>query len=447
MRAALPTDDELSGLEVLVCGLGLFGGGAAVVRFLAARGANVTITDLRTADDLAESLAALDGVPFRPVLGEHRARDFQGADLVVVNPAVPLTSPYLAAARAAGVPWTSEVALTFDRLRARLVLVTGSKGKSTTAALLREMVAASGREATLAGNVGHALVETASTLPPEHVVVFEISSFQLEQIAGLPRRPEAAVVTNLFPVHLDRHRTFDAYRAVKRTALAGAGAAVLNAADDEVRAFADGFDGPVEWFDPAAPFVPVGELRVRGAHNATNATAAWCAARRLGVEEEVAAGAARGFEGLPHRLRTVHREGGVTWVDDSIATSPRATCAALEAVSAEGPIVLIVGGVETDADLADLPRAAADRARVAITAGETAERLARALRGTPGLEVVVTPGLDEAVAAARARARPGDVVLLSPGFPSYDGFRNFTERGERFRWLAMQSLKGGARPS
>src|SRR5690606_2608103 len=161
---------------------------------------------------LAETLASLAGVPFRRVLGRHDHDDFARADLVVVNPAVPGTSPYLETAPRASVPFTSEAGLALPRLRARLVFVTGSTRKATTAAVLHAMLLGSGREATLAGNVGAPIVERAASLPPDHVVVFEVSSFQLEQLEGLARRPEAAVVTNLFPVHLDRHGTFAAYR-------------------------------------------------------------------------------------------------------------------------------------------------------------------------------------------------------------------------------------------
>ncbi len=439
-----PADSELRGRRVLVCGLGLFGGGEAVVRFLVGRGAEVTVTDLRDEAALEETLAALDGVPFRRTLGRHDHDEFARTELLVVNPAVPDTSPYLETARAAGVPWTSEVGLALSRLRARLVLVTGSKGKSTTAAVLRAMLAEGGFETTLAGNVGAPIVERADAFGREQVVVFEISSFQLEQIVGLARRPEATVVTNLFPVHLDRHGTFEAYRAVKRTALEGARAAVLNRRDPEVRAFAEGFPGEVVWFDPEAPFVPADELRIRGAHNAGNVAAAAAAATWLGVSPDDAARAARGFEGLPHRLRTVHVDAGVQWIDDSIATTPRSACAALDAFAEE--VVLLAGGVENGVAVEELAARATARARVAVTFGASGPRLARALREAGHARVVETSDLEGAVAAAREAARSGEVVLLAPAFPSYDAFRNFVERGERFRALAMDPLKGGPPP-
>lgn len=442
---SFPADSELAGRRVLVCGLGLFGGGEAVVRFLVSRGADVTVTDLRPPEALAESLDALAEVPFRRVLGRHEHHDFEAAELLVVNPAVPPTSLYLGSARAAGVPWTSEVGLALSRLRARLVFVTGSKGKSTTAAVLHAMVAEAGIPATLAGNMGAPLVESAATLAPDHVVVFEVSSFQLEQLVGLPRRPELTLITNLFPVHLDRHGTFEAYCAVKRTALDGARVAVLNERDRAVAAFADGFTGEIEWFDPESPLLPVSELRLRGAHNAGNVTAAWTAARRLGVELGAAAGAARRFEGLPHRLRTVHEASGVTWVDDSIATTPRSACAALDSFTE--PVILLAGGVENGIDVGSLAARVVARARALVSYGASGPRVAEAVRAAGHVPVHEVSDLAAAVRTAREVARSGDVVLLSPAFPSFDGFRNFAERGDRFRQLAMDPSQGAPNAS
>ncbi|MFG0316323.1 MAG: glutamate ligase domain-containing protein, partial [Planctomycetota bacterium JB042] len=199
--------------------------------------------------------------------------------------------------------------------------------------------------------------------------------------------------------------------------------------------------GEVVWFDPEAPFVPAEDLRLRGAHNAGNVAAAAAAAARLGVSADDAARAARGFAGLPHRLQTVHVAAGVSWVDDSIATTPRSACAALDAFVED--VVLLAGGVENGVAVEALAARAAERARVAVTFGASGPRLARALRAAGHVRVVEASDLAEAVAVARDAARSGEVVLLAPAFPSYDAFRNYVERGERFRALAMDPLKGG----
>ncbi|MBI4879659.1 MAG: UDP-N-acetylmuramoyl-L-alanine--D-glutamate ligase [Planctomycetes bacterium] len=451
-----PADAELKGRRVLVMGLGLFQGGAAVVRFLVARGAEVVVTDLRSEEALAPTLAELRGVPFARVLGGHRTEDFLSADLVVVNPAVPADSLFLEAAQGAGVPLTSEVGLCLARLRARLVLVTGSKGKTTTATLLERMLLRAGQTAVLGGNVGASLLSRVDRLTRADTAVFEISSFQLDQLRGLPRAPECVVITNLFPVHLDRHGTFEAYCAAKRSALEGARSAVLNHGDARLCELAAGAaPEDVTWFSAAgAPprgfFSPdgksvraaggeevlrAGELLVPGAHNVLNAMAALAAAERLGAPRAAALAAARDFPGVEHRLEFIGERRGVRLVNDSIATTPQSTLAALAAL--EGPLVLIAGGKDSGCDLAALAAAIGARVRVLVVAGESGPRLAQAVGALPDAPLTLRArDFAAAVGLALAQARPGETVLLSPAFPSYDLFRNFRERGEAFRRLA-----------
>lgn len=459
---AAPSDAELRGRRVLVMGLGLFHGGAAVVRFLASRGARVTVTDLRDAAVLAPALAEIADLPFDAVLGRHREEDFRAADFVAVNPAVPPESPYLAAALAAGVPLVSEVGLCLARLRSRLAFVTGSKGKTTTASLLHAMLRAAGLDAVLGGNIGAPLVHQVDALNERQVVVFEISSFQLDQLGADPRRPEVAVVTNVFPVHLDRHGTLEAYAAAKRRALDGAAAAVLNAADGRVAAFAAGFSGRVARFSTAgapadlwldgdtvrdaagAPVFARRELRIPGAHNAGNAMAALLAAECLGAARAPALAAARAFAGVEHRLERVGERDGRSFVNDSIATTPQSAQAALSAL--DGPIVLIAGGKESPFDLADLALAIARRAAALVAIGESGPRLAAAVRRVaPAFPVEQPADFATAVASATRLAPEGGTVLLSPAFPSYDWFQNFRERGDTFRRLCGASMERSPR--
>ncbi len=457
LRYSFPADADLAGRRVLVMGLGSFDGGAAVVRFLAGRGARVTATDLHTADELKSTLDGLADVEFERVLGEHRAEDFARAELIVVNPAIPPDAPLLADAARRGVPLASEVGLFFSRLRAPFAWVSGSKGKSTTTTLLFEMARAAGIDAVLGGNIGRSLLNEVDALGPRQLVVFEVSSFQLEQLVGLERSPAVAVLTNLYEVHLNRHGTMDAYAAAKRTALAGARTAVLNWMEPRFREFARGLAAEVVWFstgerppsgyrlDREDVIGPDGsrviarrELRIPGVHNVANFMAAFGAARALGADARSALDAARAFRGVPHRLETVAERDGVRFVNDSIATTPEATLAALAAI--DGPLVLIAGGKEATCSVERLASAIAGRVAALVTVGESGPRVARAVREIADrLPLVETSSFESAFAAALARAPAGGTVLLSPAFPSYDLFKNFRERGETFRRLATRS--------
>jgi len=452
-----PTDDELKGRKVLVMGLGLFHGGAAVVRFLANSGARIHVTDLRTEAELQPTLEGLAGVEFARTFGGHETADFTAADLIVVNPAVPADSPFLAAASKAGVPLTSEIGLFLSRLPSRLALVTGSKGKSTTATLLHDMAKRGGLDVVLGGNIGTSLLDRVEELRADQLVVYEISSFQLEQIKELDRRPEVVAITNIFPVHLDRHGDFEVYAELKMSAMEGAECAVLNFADDRLRAFGARGDADEVWFSlqPAPPadyfakagavftsdgetVIEAGALQIPGAHNLENFMAALACAERLGVSREAAVAAARAFPGVEHRLEFVGERRGARLYNDSIATTPRSTMAALAAL--DGAVVLLAGGRDSGVDLEPLAAKIAERARSVVTFGEAGERVARAVRShAPDVAVVECADLPAAVRAALGDAREGDTIVLSPAFPSYDQFKNFRERGETFRTLAMAS--------
>jgi len=434
-------------------GLGLFGGGAGAVRFLAARGARVTVTDLRTADQLRESISALDGLPVEFHLGGHREEDFTGADLVLVNPAVPPDSPWLRLAKSLD----TEMNLFFKLCRARTIVgITGSNGKTTTTALIGEIVKKGPRPAWVGGNIGAPLLERVDEIGPEDLVVLELSSFQLEHLDAIARSPHVAVVMNLTPNHLDRHGTMENYAAAKRAIVAHQSATdwkVLNADDPLVAAF-DSPSRPV-WFSRIGPAdvvardsglewsllgasgtFDVSARRLPGGFNLQNMAAAAAASRLAAPEwtgwEEAAREALVSFPGVEHRLEYVGEVRGVKYYNDSIATNPESTLAALDTLP--GPFVLIAGGYDKKLPFDALGRKVAERVRVAVLLGETAEAIARAIGEGP-VEVRRAPSFDEAVGLARASARPGETVLLSPACASYDMFRNFAERGRRFKEL------------
>jgi UDP-N-acetylmuramoylalanine--D-glutamate ligase len=458
--------------RVLVMGLGLAGGGVAAARWLVREGARVTVTDLRGPEGLRESIDALEGLPVELHLGGHREADFRETDLVVRSPAVPPDSPFLQIAGRAGIPVDTEMNLFWKRCRAPILAVTGSNGKTTTTALCGELLkrtvpafATVGRPVPrvwVGGNLGVPLLEHADAIAPDDRVVLELSSFQLEDLAGIRRSPHIAVALNLTPNHLDRHGTMEAYAEAKRQIVRDQGpddVAVLNADDARIRAWADGCRARVRAFTLGVPapgqFGREGELlradldgrafgigvagrRLPGVFNLQNmiaaAAAAWESAGRL-VPDAWAASVAnvfRAFPGVEHRLEFVLEAGGVKVYNDSIATNPESTQAALDALP--GPFVLIAGGSDKKLSYDALGGAVAGKVRDCILLGQTADAIEAAVRAAGGstrIHRVAT--LEEAVRKAADLARSGDHILLSPASASFGLFRNFMDRGRLFK--------------
>jgi UDP-N-acetylmuramoylalanine--D-glutamate ligase len=437
---------DLSGKRALVLGLGLSGRSAAA--FCAARGAYVVAADERQGRHL-EGLQHLEGVAYL-VLGPPFP-DPADFDLVVPSPGVP-AERYRGGARRV---W-GDVELAYRALSIPIVAVTGTNGKSTTTALIASMLRAAGLRAAAAGNIGTPALELVGEALD--VAVLEVSSFQLEATDAF--RSRVAVILNLTPDHLDRHGSFEAYVAAKARILAAQRAedvAILNFDDSAVRELAASARarvvpfrtrGPLErgaWLDAGALALRLGDaplqrlsldgLQLAGRHNRENALAALCAAACAGADPEKALHALAAFEGLPHRTQIVARRSGVLFVDDSKATNPEAALSSL--ASFEAPLVWIAGGRDKDLDLTELADAASRRVRAAVLLGEAAEKLARTLAGS--VEIHRVDCIEDAVRKAAQLARPGDVVLLSPGCSSLDQFRNFEERGRRFR-AAVEAL-------
>lgn len=425
--------EDLAGRRVTVIGLGRFGGGVGVTRWLCGQGAEVTVSDKAGADELEESLVKLDGLDVTFHLGEHRESDFLDADLLVVNPAVPPDLPPLAAARAAGVPRTTEINLFIERCSAPIAGVTGSVGKSTTTAMTGAIL--SRRYTThVGGNIGRSLLESLPDIRPDHVVVLELSSFQLVDLPLIRISPHVAVVTNLTANHLDRHGTMEAYAAAKKNIFAFQGprdVLILNSDDRIVSAWKDEAPGKVDWFSrDDEPF----ELSLPGGHNQANAQAAWAAGRQFGVERASAAEALATFTGLPHRLEFVVERDGVRYYNDSKCTTPDGAIVALNAFPSR-QIVVILGGYDKGAGFEKLGIVAASRAKAVVVLGATAEAIASSVEayrsgGAPVIERAAD--LASAVALCRQHACEGDAVLLSPACASYDMFVNYEDRGQQF---------------
>lgn len=447
---------EITGARALVYSLGIEGRDLA--RWLLARGASVTVADTRSAEQLeAAGAEAPEGVE-RAVRGE--LLDPEGFDLLAVSQSVLRNDANIVRARELGIPVVSQLALALRLCRGRVIGITGSSGKSTTTALVGEMAEHAGIEHLVGGNLGGSLLDRIEDVPETASVILEMSHTQLQYT---DHSPEIAAVTNVTPNHLDQFNWAE-YVDLKRNILRyqdADGLAILNADDETSRAFrADvrgrlaevSLAGPVagdgawlegkaivsRWGGAAETVANTTDLRMRGRHNVANAVLATAISGAMGLPGEAVATALRSFPGLPHRLQVVGRAQGATWINDSIATSPERTLAALDAVPE--PAILLLGGREKALPLENLRVAAGERCRAAICFGEAATPFAEAMAGA--VETVVrVETIEEAVAAAAAIAREGDAVLLSPAGTSFDAYPRFEARGEAFAAL-VAALEG-----
>ena len=459
-RTPIRTAEDLRGRRTAV--LGLARSGVAACRFLADAGAMVVAYDRRPASELVAEVAALGARPVQLALGVDEVAAvalLAHAELLVTSPSIstrfPTTDRWLRdaliAAEARGAELVSEVELFLRLTRARILGVTGTKGKTTTASLVAAMLERAGLPSVLGGNIGTPLIERATELGPNDWAIVELSELQLPTIS---RGADVALYTNVGEDHLDRHGTAEAYRAVKARLAelsAPSGRIVLNDDDPGCRELGDRLSpASVAWYGREEPrrghieawldeegwvcvagerLLPAPDVPLPGRHMLSNVLGASLGAFLAGAPPAAIGAAIGGFEGVPHRLELIAERGGVRWINDSQATIPVAAIAALEAFDA--PIVLISGGKDKGLAYADFADAVAARARAAILIGETADELASLI----GDRVPVARAADmaSAVAAAAGLARPGDVVLLAPAAASFDMFTDYAERGDAFR--------------
>jgi UDP-N-acetylmuramoylalanine--D-glutamate ligase len=439
----------------------------ASARFLSEAGADVTVSDLRPREQLAEGLKTLSHLSVRYVLGEHPLSLLDDADYVCLSGGVPLSAPIVEEATRRGIPLTNDAQLFLERCPSTVVGITGSAGKTTTTALVGEMCRNAGLGTWVGGNIGNPLVDDLTRIDAGDCVVLELSSFQLEIMTASP--PVAAVL-NITPNHLDRHKTMAAYISAKRNIISHqrpSDVSLFGRDDANARALADGAPGAVLWFSledevEEGAFGTRGVLTIReqgvdriicahrevqllGRHNLLNVLAASALASQLGVPDASIREVATSFAGVEHRLEFVREVGGADWYNDSIATAPERSLAALRSFAR--PIVLLAGGRDKDLMWDEFAAEVRSRVRHLVAFGEVGPMIARLFDGyadeprTAGprsllLESVTrVDTMDQAVEAAAALAQAGDVVLLSPGGTSFDAYRDFAERGERFREL------------
>ena len=447
----------LAGRGVTLIGLGARTN-VELARYLARRGARVTISDQKPADQLALEIGLLGDLPVTLALGGHRDEHVAGADYVFVSPGVPRELPILVAAREAGAVISSEIELLFAECASPIVGITGSSGKTTTTTLVGRMLQLAGRKTWVGGNIGVPLINRLDEIGADSWVVLELSSFQLETMTV---SPTVGAVLNVTPNHLDRHGTMAAYTAAKANVIRhqrATDAAVLGLDDPIASGLAPLCPGRVAHFslrdsvaegaclrggdlvirrDGAESVIcRADEVRLRGKHNLLNVLAAATIAGAAGVEVAAIREVATSFGGVEHRIEPVREIAGATWYNDSIATTPERTCAALRSFAE--PIVLIAGGKSKHLPLDEMCELIVARCRAIVTIGPMAEEIESALRETVGSErMTVERGgdLDRAVAIARRLARPGDAVVLSPAGTSFDAYRDFEARGNHFREL------------
>ena len=427
---------EVHNKRVVVFGLGHFGGGIAVARWLVEQGARVLVTDKETSEKLAESVAHLADLPIEYRLGDQNEADFSSADLIVTSPAVKPGNALLEVARRAGVPITTEIRLFIERCPATIIGVTGTKGKSTTASMLGAMLAR--RHTTrFGGNIGKSLLADLPRIGRDDKVILELSSFMLHYLEPMRWSPHIALVTLVAHDHLDWHGSPEAYVAAKQNIVrfqTPADFAVVSEECPESLAFGQHTPAKVLPYGTAGrkPF----EIGLIGRHNQLNAQGAFAAAQCVGCTWDDAQAALRAFKPLPHRLELVHESAGVTWCNDSIATIPEAAVAAMDAF-APGTVVQIVGGSYKGLPFDDMAKALAQRAKAILTIGQTGPDIAALVRQHGGAaKLHECKKLPDAVATARTLAGSGDTVLLSTGCASYGEFDHFEARGEAFTKLA-----------
>ncbi len=433
-------------MRYLVVGAGK--SGVAAANYLAGRGEQVLLTDDNPSPPLPY---ALDDRAERS-FGPPSKTILDGIGTIVLSPGVPLTIPLLDEATSRSIPIIAEVELAFRNLKGTVVAVTGSNGKSTTTALIGEILRIAGRQPIVAGNIGEPLISSIDHTRPR-TYVLELSSFQLETVDTF--RADVALLLNITPDHMDRYPTFDAYAAAKyrifRNQQPG-DVAIVNASDrrssereSKVKrwrfsaakpvtegAYLDGEDMVLRMEGQGERRIPRSSLKLQGTANVENALAAWLAARAVGVDDVDVQIAFGTFAGLPHRMVLVRELDGVKWVNDSKGTNVDATLKSLEGFS-DGTVLLILGGKDKAGEFERMRDLVQARARAVLTIGAAAPRVESALNDVT--TIVKAGTIEEAVQWARKNAKSGETVLLSPACASFDQFRNFEHRGERFEEL------------
>jgi UDP-N-acetylmuramoylalanine--D-glutamate ligase len=450
---------ELTDKKILVVGLARTG--VAVARFLAERGSFVTVTDMKAEKELVPYLETLEGLPINYEFGRHDIQSFLTADLIVMSPGVPMEIEPLKLARARKRQVISEIELASRLIHAPLVAITGTNGKTTTTTLTGEIFRRCGFNTFVGGNIGNPLIDLVASGSEVDRVVVELSSFQLEGITEF--HPRVSLLLNITEDHLDRYATFQDYMDAKARIFENQTAedfAILNMDDPLVAGYSGKLRARVVPMSRRGEFpqgiyhrddciifrwdgreerFPTAGYKLKGVHNIDNIMAALASTLLLGCDASRAQQAVTAFPGLPHRMELVATINGIPWYDDSKGTNVGSVVKSLESFT--GSITLIAGGRDKGGDYAPLAALVKERVEHMILIGEAKEKIRTALGHLTDTRLAVT--LEEAVEIAQRLTAQGGVVLFSPACSSFDMFRNYEERGERFAALARALEEGG----
>ena len=447
---------EVKNKRVLVVGIAR--SGVAVANFLVNKGTRVVLTDKKTREELAETLKEIPVQSVEIIAGEYPDFQIGDFDFLVVSPGVPLSVPPVQQAFTQGIPVYSELELAYRFSRSPIVAITGTNGKTTTTTLLGEIFKHSGQKVCVGGNIGLPLALEVEKYGPDDVIVAEVSSFQLECIKQF--KPRVALILNFTPDHLDRHGNMENYIAAKARIYENQDRndfTVLNYDDPGVAALAAESSGKVIFFSRkhkleegifvedgqvtvnfrgvVETICPAGEVLIKGGHNLENALAAVAAAFVMGVPALVIGETLRKFKGVAHRLESVAEIDGVKFINDSKGTNPDASIKALEAY--DEPIVLLAGGRNKGNDFSEFAQKINEKVRSLVILGECRNEIRAAVEKIGFHQIIEAGSFEEAVQIAAKEAVAGEVVLLSPACASWDMFKDFEERGERFKEVVM----------
>lgn len=428
---------NFQGKKITLMGLGLLGRGVGDAEFLAACGAELIVTDLKTAAELAPSIERLKDFPtitYR--LGEHRLEDFEGRDMVIRAPNTPLDSPFIARARERGIPVEMDASLFAKLSPATIVGITGTRGKSTVTHLIYEMAKAAGKNPFLGGNErGTATLPLLLRTDPTSTIVLELDSWQLQGFEDAGISPHVSVWTNFFPDHMnyykgDMDRYFRDKAAIARFQKPGD----FFATTREIKEQIDARFGALAGTSATDPAIPEDwAVALPGEHNRRNAAFACAAAHAMGIPDDVIKNVLKTFSGLPGRLQLLGEKGGIAFYDDGNSTTPEAMVAALRTLAPQGrPIVLIAGGSDKELDFSKMVLEIVGSVKKLVLFNGNATEKIKALLPAD-LTYATAASMDEAFAAALSAAAPRDIVLLSPGATSFGIFKNEYDRGDQFK--------------
>lgn len=432
--------NDFKNKKVTVIGLGLHGGGLGTAKFFVEAGAKVLVTDLRSRQELKDSLVKLADLPIKYVLNQHRPEDFINTDLVIKNPAVPDNSKYLALARSHKIPIETDVGIFFELCPAPIIGVTGSKGKSTVTSLIGKLLAKKYSQVIVAGNIRSSVLRKLKKIDKKTLVVLELSSWQLAGLRAHRKSPHCAVVTNILPDHLNRYQSINEYINDKKEIFRWQKKKdylILNEADPVVKEFASEAKAEVLSYgekSQAEEFQQIKDkIKLKGRHNLSNALAAVAVAKLYKLSDKTILKVLSKFNELEGRLETVKTVEEVEYINDTTATIPEATLAALDSLPPDKKIILIAGGNDKKLKFEDLSQAIKRRVKSLILLSGTATEKLQAALSDSRLEIVgPLDNMAEAVQQAKERAEAGDIVLLSPAATSFGMFKHEFERGQAF---------------